>query len=96
MFENLRDAFREAISNFKEELERDRVPESVDRLLVGMRDEVTSAKVQVRELEDQLEKARAQADRERREAETARRRGRMARDIADDETADELEPAAAD
>ena len=88
MFENLRDAFREAIDNFNKELSRDQVPESVDRLLVGMRDEVADAKVRIGELEEQLERARRESARERTSAETARRREGMAREIDDSETAD--------
>jgi phage shock protein A len=86
MFENLRDAFREAISNFKDELNRDQVPEAVDRLLIGMRDEVADAKVRLKELADQISRAEAEAARERTEAETARRRGQMAKKIGDEET----------
>ena len=33
MFENLRNAFREAVENFNKELSRDQVPETVDKLL---------------------------------------------------------------
>jgi len=86
MFENLRDAFREAIDNFKQELGRDQVPESVDRLLVGMRDEITDAKMRIRELEDLIARASAEEDRERKDFETARRRGKMAQNIGDAET----------
>lgn len=87
MFDNLRSAFREAIENFNKELARDQVPETVDRLLVGMRNEVADAKVRIRELEDHLARATAEAAREKKEAETARRRGKMASDIGDEETA---------
>lgn len=87
MFDNLRNAFREAIENFNKELARDQVPETVDRLLLGMRNEVADAKVRIRELEDQLSRARTEAARELKEAETARRRGKMATDIGDAETA---------
>ena len=41
MFDDLRTAFREALDNFKKELKRDQVPETVDRLLVGMRSQLT-------------------------------------------------------
>lgn len=88
MFENLRDAFREAIENFNRELNRDQVPESVDRLLVGMRSEVVDAKARISELETQIERSRAEVDTERKAADTALRRERMARDIEDGETAE--------
>lgn len=86
MFENLRNAFREAIENFNKELDRDQVPGSVDRLLAGMRDEVADAKVRIRELEDQIARADAEATREKTAAATARRRGKLAADINDTET----------
>ncbi len=88
MFEDLRRAFREAVSNFKEELGRDEIPEAVDKLLLGMRNELADAKVGIKELEDQIARAVQEAERERDEAATCRRRERMARDIGDGETAD--------
>ncbi len=88
MFENLRSAFREAVENFNKELARDQVPETVDRLLKGMRDEVADAKVQIRELEDQVSRTDAEVEREKTEVATARRRGKMAQDIGDTETAE--------
>lgn len=87
MFENLRAAFREAVDNFKDELNRDEVPEAVDRLLHGMREEVTEAKASLRELEDTIRKTAAQVEREQREIETCERRERMARQIGDEDTA---------
>ncbi|RMH18655.1 MAG: hypothetical protein D6701_06025 [Gemmatimonadetes bacterium] len=86
MFENLRRAFREAVDNFKEELGRDDVPEAVNRLLAGMRDEVTDAQAQVRKLEEDLAKARALVEEEERQLATCRRRETLARDIGDEET----------
>ena len=46
MFENLRNAFREAVENFNKELNRDEVPDVVDGLLRQMHEEVTDAKLQ--------------------------------------------------
>jgi vacuolar-type H+-ATPase subunit I/STV1 len=86
MFDNLRNAFKEAIDNFNKELDRDQVPGAVDRLLAGMRDEVADAKVRIRELEDQITRADAEAAREKAEASTARRRGKLAAGIDDAET----------
>jgi len=88
MFENLRNAFREAVENFNKELARDQIPENVDRLLKGMVDEVSDAKVAVRELESLIARTEAEIEREKKESSTARRRGKMARDIGDQETAD--------
>jgi len=87
MFENLRNAFREAVDNFNKELSRDELPETVDRLLMGMRAEVVDAKALVAELEQHITRAEAQAQREKEGALTARRRGKMATDIGDAETA---------
>lgn len=87
MFENLRNAFREAIDNFQRELNRDDVPEAVDRLLANMRDEATEAKTRLHDLEAAVARARAEAGEESDEAATCRRRESMARDIGDEETA---------
>lgn len=88
MFENLKQAFREAVDNFKEELDRDRVPENVDRHLRGMYQEVTDAKAYLTKLEEDLQKALRAAEAEKEEAATCRRREKMARKIGDEETAE--------
>lgn len=88
MFEDLRAAFREALDNFNNELRRENVSETADRLLIGMKNEIADEKVQIRELEAQLEKALAGARREQEAGATARRREKMARGIGDEETAD--------
>ena len=88
MFEDLRSAFREAVNNFKDEIGRDEVPETVDKLLLGMRNEVADAKVRIKELEEQMTRAVHESEREKNEAATCRRREKMARDIEDTETAD--------
>ena len=87
MFENLRRAFKEAVDNFKTELNRDEVPEAVDRLLKGMESEATDVKANLEGLRSQMERARARAEKEAAEAETCRRREEMARAIGDEETA---------
>lgn len=87
MFENLRNAFKEAVDNFKTELGRDEVPETVDRLLAGMYSEATDAKAYVSGLEKDLASTRASAKRESAEAATCRRREGQAAQIADEETA---------
>ena len=58
MFEDLRNAFREAVQNFKDELDRDSVPETVDRLLKGMIDEVTQARARLKSLMDRAAEER--------------------------------------
>jgi hypothetical protein len=87
MFDDLRAAFREALDNFNKELKRDQVPETVDRLLVGMKNQLAEEKAEVAGLEVELEKALTAAVREREAGETCRRREKMARDIGDEETA---------
>lgn len=88
MFENLRNAFREAVDNFNKELGRDDVPELVDGLLKQMHEEVTDTKAQLFTLEEQIKKAIQLSEMEEKEAATCRRREEMARKIGDDETAD--------
>jgi len=87
MFEDLRDAFREAMENFNKELHRDQVPRTVDDLLAGMTDELAEEKAQLRGLEIDLEKTTLTSQREKDAAATCRRREQMAREIGDEETA---------
>jgi phage shock protein A len=87
MFENLRQAFKEAVENFKEELNRDEVPDVVDGLLRQMQEEVTDAQAQVHTLQEQIRKALQLAELEEKEVATCRRREVMARRIGDEETA---------
>ena len=87
MFENLRNAFREAVDNFNKELNRDNVPDVVDGLLRQMHHEVTDAKAQLYTLEEQIKKAIQLSEMEEKEADTCRRREQMARRIGDEETA---------
>ncbi len=86
MFSKLRAAFREAVDNFKTELNRDQIPEAVDGLLAGMYREATDAKAYVGKLEKDLAAARARARRESEQAEVCRRRQRQAERIGDEET----------
>lgn len=87
MFDDLREAFRQAIENFKTELSRDEVPETVDQLLRAMREEVTDVQAATRKLDDEIRLALKGAEAEAKEAGTCRRRERMARKIGDEETA---------
>ena len=88
MFDDLRAAFREALDNFNKELRRDNVSETADRLLVGMKNEIADEKVQILDLESQLEKALTGSQREKELGATCRRREKMARGIGDEDTAD--------
>ncbi len=87
MFENLRQAFKEAVDNFKDELNRDDVPEVVDGLLRQMQEEVTDAQAHAHTLEAQIKKALQLAELEEKEIATCRRREELARRIGDEETA---------
>jgi phage shock protein A len=87
MFDDLRAAFREALDNFNAELNRDRVPETADRLLRGMKRELVDSKAMISELERQVQRAEQEVERERTDAATARRREELARRIGDEETA---------
>ena len=87
MFEDLRDAFREAIANFKEELHRDDSSPTVDRLLFDMEQEVTKAKAALDDLDAQVRHTRTQIRKESEEEATCRRREEMARKVDDEETA---------
>jgi phage shock protein A len=87
MFESLRQAFREAVDNFRTELNRDRVPEAADRLLKAMEQELISARTALSRLEDEVAAVEAQARAEEEEARTCLRRETMALKIDDEETA---------
>jgi len=87
MFDNLRHAFKEAVDNFKEELNRDEVPDVVDSLLHQMQEEVTDAQAQAHTLEEQIKKALQLAELEGKEVATCRRREAMAQRIGDQDTA---------
>ncbi len=88
MFENLRRAFAEAVDNFNRELNRDAVPEHVDKLLVGMRSELVDAKAHIKKLTSDLAAARASFEKETHEVKTCLRREQMALEIGDAETAE--------
>lgn len=88
MFDNLRRAFREAVANFNRELDRDAVPEAVDRLLRGMRREAVDAKAALEALKEQLDDTRRRSGEEERNAGVCERREALAREIGDTDTAD--------
>src|SRR3954464_11149445 len=86
MFDDLRDAFREALDNFKQELGGDDVPPTVERLLAAMQAELAQARELVASLERQIADAKVQVERDRTEAGRCRRRAEMAAKVGDDET----------
>ena len=87
MFDNLRQAFREAVDNFKDELGRDEVPDAVSRLLREMKREAADTKAEIRRLQEAIRGAIGRAEKEKSDAKTCRRREQMAVDISDEETA---------
>lgn len=87
MIDSLRDAFRQAVQNFRSELNRDRVPEAADRLLRAMHAELIEFERQGSELENDLVRTKEESAEERQAAETCVRREEMAREIGDEETA---------
>jgi phage shock protein A len=87
MFDNLRQAFREAVDNFKDELGRDDVPEAVSRLLREMKREAADTKAEIRRLGEAIRSAIERAEKEKSEGKTCRRREKLALDISDEDTA---------
>ena len=87
MFDELRQAFREALYNFNKELSRDQVSETADALLIEMKNEIISAKAQIAGLEDQLVKTMAEVADLAEDIVTAQRRQELARGISDEDTA---------
>jgi hypothetical protein len=87
MFDELRQAFREALDNFNKELSRDQVSETADALLIEMKNEIISAKAQIAGLEDQLVKTMAEVADLAEDIVTAQRRQELARGISDEDTA---------
>ncbi len=87
MFDDLRSAFKQAVDNFMDELDRDSVGDNVDRILKGMISEVTDARAHLSGLEDQLAKTEIRLKRELEAAATCRRREELALAVPDQETA---------
>lgn len=87
MFDNLRRAFREAIDNFQEELNRGDVPQAVDDLLRRMKREAADTKADVARLDQERQRTDREALKEKKEGQTCRRREKMASGIDDAETA---------
>lgn len=86
MFENLRQAFRQAVENFHAELNRDSLPEATDRLLSAMSREVVDARLRLDELREEITRVRDEAKREEEAARTCVRREELAASIGDTET----------
>ncbi|HBV05214.1 MAG TPA: hypothetical protein DEF01_00635 [Gemmatimonadetes bacterium] len=87
MFDELRQAFREALDNFNKELGRDQASETANTLLIEMKKEIINEKVQISGLHDQLLKTKAEVADLDENIVTAQRREELARTISDEETA---------
>jgi hypothetical protein len=87
MFESLREAFSQALENFRSELNRDRISDAADRLLRAMKAELIELQKQSAELEVELSAVAEDAANERRAAETCLRREELAAKIGDQDTA---------
>jgi phage shock protein A len=86
MFDALRQAFQEAVQNFRTELNRDQVPEAADALIRSMERELVEARVILDRLGKELEETRKEAAREEEELRACLRREELARRIGDAET----------
>ena len=87
MFDDLRQAFREALDNFNKELNKGQLSETDDELLIGMKNEIVREEAQIAGLRNQLLRTTAQIDDLTENIATAHRRQKMARDIGDGDTA---------
>lgn len=87
MFDDLRQAFREAVQNFRDEINRDQVPGTVDSILRAMVDETTDAQSRLKGVTADLEAARHRVRTEEEQVATMTRRQEMATRIGDEETA---------
>ena len=86
MLDALREAFRQAIVNFRTEL-RGGIRDEADTLLRGMRQELVALQLQTNQVEVDLRRARAELAKETIELETCLRREALARQAGDGETA---------
>jgi len=87
MLDSLRDAFREAVRNFRTELNRDTSPDSRTHPLPALARELESAARRLQELRSDLASVEREAAAERREATACRRREELATNAGDPETA---------
>ncbi|MGH7504621.1 MAG: hypothetical protein ACRELX_03180 [Longimicrobiales bacterium] len=87
MFEDWKTAWRQAVENFRRELDEADVDTSlVDARMRSMRRELTTVREAFSRLESEIIRARRDAVAERESEEVCRRREGLARDIGDEET----------
>lgn len=87
MFEELREAWRQAVENFQRELHASGASPDSERLL-AMRRDLAAAAASLGRVETECRRAQDELTREREQESVCRRREEMARRIGDDETAD--------
>jgi hypothetical protein len=88
MLHSLRDAFRQAVVNFRTELHRDDVPSQGGPRLASLARELEAAGRRILELRGELDQVQAELAREEKEAAICRRREEMARQAGQSETAE--------
>lgn len=86
MFDALRQAFREAVDNFRTELNRDAVPEKADGLIRAMEKEVVEARLILDRLAADIDATKRQVEEEDTQLQACLRREAMAQRIGDTET----------
>tara|TARA_Y100000590_G_scaffold140051_1_gene160583 strand:- start:24153 stop:24602 length:450 start_codon:yes stop_codon:yes gene_type:complete len=87
MFTKLRLAFREAIENFKEEINRDVTTDTENSLIGAMKLEIANTQDEIEHLESAIKKTLGNTKSEKYREKTCRRREKMALEIGDEETA---------
>jgi hypothetical protein len=85
MFEDWKQAWRQAVENFQRELAED-TPAAAGPRVRAMERELTSAAGALARLEEEIRRTRREAATEREAEEVCRRRERLARDAGDEET----------
>src|SRR5690606_28629127 len=88
MFEDLRKAWREAVENFRRELDSDDADVGGGPRISAMRRDLDTADRELRRLRAELSRAKRRLEEEQKELEVCRRRESLARGIGDEETAE--------
>ncbi len=87
MFGELRQAFRQAVRNFRTELHRDTPAQATDAPIASLLRDLRDGALRLGELQAERRRVEEEATREAREAEACRRRGELAERAGDSETA---------
>jgi hypothetical protein len=87
MFDAWKQAWRDAVENFRRELDPDRYAAEADRKAVAMRRDLERARARARHLQAEIDATRRELTREHEEVNRCRHRETLARQIDDHETA---------